>query len=437
MNQEKKPDMPPPKATLLSLEETATRLKRTKNQVRGIAGSPMLPVHQGAKGELLFDDKDVEKLLKAGQRRQLLKGPALLILFLLLAAILTGGMWGMRWSRFRQSLEEGEKAAKAGDWKSAEIQGRMALLGRPDHPQALSLLAQALLKQRKIAEGYFLLRRLLQTGQADTNHRINLALSAKKLGHDLEARQVLKDLLREKPNHFYANYLLSQSDLEVGKSSIAYNRLLTLYKRNPSPLLAQTIRDLGSQTAQPVSPGITTGLPPEDPWLTAYREGRKAQMAGKPDVATRAYAKVLSHQRLMALTLNNQAILLMRQPGEEHNRREALELLQKAWILAPDEWAVADTLASLALRMKDKREALLWTQTALKNNPADTALAFYRRALALQLAGQPKEAGAFAAKSLKALQKGMSSEISEDGVKILIGSLEQEKNRLPLKGKKK
>ncbi len=411
----------------LSLEEAARRLGVSLNHVRSVAGTEKLRAKPDGLGGWLYSEEDVDAWVRQQKHPKPRWWTWVAITFLVATVAGVVGTWGYRQVQTAETWTRAQGAAKAGNWAEAGALSGQVLLSRPDDPKALSLAAQAALKQQQVAQGYVLLKRLETMGALDVSRSIDLALAAQRLGYDQEAEEALRAVLDKHPDHYYANVLLAGQEVKDGQAPQALARLTRLQERAPSPLLAAQISELKNMTAGHLS-GVAKGAGDGDfaahPLVETYNRARAAQMRGEDEAAVQGYTTVLSQEPVMALSHNNLALHYLQRTGEDaEGVQKALDHARRAYLLAPDNWAVTDTLCLIALRMKDYKEALLWSDAGMKLQVGDRPLAHYRRVMVMRGLGKMDKAREEANKAGELLRKGGVSEISQTDVDTLLASL--------------
>jgi putative PEP-CTERM system TPR-repeat lipoprotein len=283
---------------------------------------------------------------------------------------------------------------------------------QPGSPGPLLRLSEAHAASRDFASALDAQRRALAV-QPDSNQAL-VAMVATYLiaGRADEALAEARKLQKDRPKDAVGFLLESEillAQKKPAEASVAMNQALA---RMPNGALAArqyAILTSAGKTAE--ANAFAARWAKEHPKDAAFQAqlGQLLQSGQNPDAAIAAYKAALAIEPDNAVAMNNLAWLLM-----ERGRPDAREYAERAYLLAPLNASVVDTLGMVLIKQGDTKRGIEMLRTATRLAPANPALRLHL-ARALIGAGAKDEAK----RELEAAVRGEASPARAEAEKLL------------------
>jgi putative PEP-CTERM system TPR-repeat lipoprotein len=289
----------------------------------------------------------------------------------------------------------------------------------PENPDTQLLLGQALRLNRQFDEAHSLFKKLAEAYPEVPEVLYQLAYSTTQAGDAAEGRRIFEKIIQAQPNHLRAILALANLDIRDEKFSDAMKHAVNIqtsyparpegkvveadvllaekkfaeaiatyqeaYKIKPSTGLAIKIAQIQKNNAD--TKGAIATLDSriaENPQDLGIRLAKATiqQEAGSTEPAIQGYEAVLKIDENNVVALNNLSWIY-----QQAGNPKALDLAQKAYNLASDSPAVADTFGWILVLNDKVEQGLVLLQKAIKAAP-DAPDIRYHMAAALAKSGQ-------------------------------------------------
>lgn len=271
------------------------------------------------------------------------------------------------------------------------------------------LMAEALnhVRQRQFGEALRLLTSAIELTPDVTVLHVNRANIYRELGHVLEAYEDLAVVLRQNPNDAIAQYNIALILLDLGRPEDAILHLTETVSITGNPSWTGPVRlrvsalsnrsailnDLGRPEEGLVDAEHALLLSPLDQDIMVNR-ARSLQELGRIEEAISCLREAIKLDPDNVACNANLGMALAAAVGPNGTRgdlREALDYLERALSLDPNDCTVLRGLANISLRIGLPDNALRLLDRAISLDPDDWTL-HHTRALALRRLGRDSEA---------------------------------------------
>lgn len=286
----------------------------------------------------------------------------------------------------------------AGDWGSAITNYRRFAASAPDSAMARHQLARALMATNDADGAYKALQQAVQIDESYVPAFADLIDAELRLGRTELAAKLAADWRGKRPALAAGDRFVAEVAMRGGRYSDAVQAYEAAFEKEPSSLNAMSLH-----LARMRFGDVTTAIAELEKWLIMKPTDADARAtlgnsliaAGRINEATAAYEQVVKQAPGNPAALNNLAWLYDRQKDPR-----AIAVAERAYALAPDHAAIADTYGYLLVRRGDVERGLKLLQEAHAKAPASGEIA-YHLAVALSAAKRPEEARAVLDKSLQ------------------------------------
>ena len=253
----------------------------------------------------------------------------------------------------------------------------------PEMVQALLLRAKAFRASNKLEAAIKDLNKVVTDNNKILPAHLELASIALQQKDTAAFKVHLAHLKELAPNHPAVLKLQATAGRLAKQPDVTLATLQTLHSKYPS---SQSVNELAFQLFQMNKSNDAEKL--LNNWLAQHPKDSSVllnlanyQLSQKQtDNAISSYEKALKLQDNNILALNNLAWLY-----KDKQPKKALELIQKALVIAPDAAAVNDTLASVYLANQQNDNALIAIRKALKPDPKNPSILFHQAQILIAL----------------------------------------------------
>jgi tetratricopeptide (TPR) repeat protein len=276
------------------------------------------------------------------------------------------------------------------NWAQAESNLRRFLTQHPDSDEALRMLAVARLGQGDAVEAQRLLGTMLRpipVGLRTLEASVRDQIAAGQTEEVLSALRALAESAPADPRVFHRIGRMMDQAGSPDDARTQYRRALELEPAYTPALLSLATLEL-REGFHDRALGLLNDRLAQNPEENDVRFALAETLIAIKDFAgaIQEYERLVSIRPESVLALNNLAFLYM-MVGDPR----ALEYAERAYLLRPNDPAVADTLGWVLLNLGDVERALPLLETAFRGLPDQPAVR-YHYAAALAKAGQPGRA---------------------------------------------
>lgn len=283
----------------------------------------------------------------------------------------------------------GEAQLAAGETSNALISFRKLTEKLPKSAQAHHLLGMAHLKARNTKAASASFNKALILNPAMLPAAAALSSLELESGRTQEAMRIARQVQQRQATHPLGYELEGDAHMHAGAYANAVKAYTVAHERGKSGGLAIKLASARKRAGDAV--GVYQTLVQ---WLTEHPEdtsvrtvlARAYQSDGKRKEAIGQYQKVLEKQPTNAVVLNNLAGIYY-----EQGDSRALEFAEKAYGLASNQPAIADTLGWMLVQQGQLKRGLELLQSAVAKPPALPDIR-YHLAVALDKSGRSREA---------------------------------------------